>query len=104
MSLKEAPSMDVAGMQLSLHVGPATTGAEALPKAVAWLWYPLPNRAALSGLTERGSTYPGRDLMHQGGGIPRGGPTLSEEKGEGGRSLWKGDKGVSAFNVNKLTN
>ena len=53
-------------MQLSLHVGPLTTGAEALPKAVPSVWYLFPNRATLSGLGERRCTYPSRDLMSHG--------------------------------------
>ena len=38
----------IADVQLSPHVGPLTTGAGAVPKAVAHLWTPFPNWAALS--------------------------------------------------------
>jgi hypothetical protein len=38
--------------------------SKALPKDVAWLWYPFPTWAALS-------NYSGRDLMSQGVGICR---------------------------------
>lgn len=47
------PSTYAANVQLNLHVGLPIRGAEPLPKAVAWLWYQLPNRAALSGLNGR---------------------------------------------------
>jgi hypothetical protein len=66
---KEHPQMAetfityVADVQLSLHVCPPTTGVRAVPKAAACLWYPFPNRAALSGLSERGCTQLCRDFM-----------------------------------------
>jgi hypothetical protein len=37
-------------MQFSLHVGLSTTGLEALPKTIAWVWYPFLKMAAMSGL------------------------------------------------------
>ena len=55
----EAPGPYVADIQLSLHVGPPTIWEE----VVAWLWYQFPNRAALSGFSERECTYPGKDLI-----------------------------------------
>ena len=36
------PCTYVADMQLCLHVGPPTTGSQAVPKAVACLWIPFP--------------------------------------------------------------
>ena len=46
MGWKEAPGTYIANMQLSLHVVLQTNGADAFLKAVAWLWYHFPNRAA----------------------------------------------------------
>jgi hypothetical protein len=58
----------------SIFIGSPTTGV--VLKAVACLRNPLPNRAVLPGL---------RDLTFQGGRIPSGESTLSEEKESGKR-------------------
>jgi hypothetical protein len=42
MGLNEVPDLYVSDVQLSLHVGPPTTGVGAVPKAVIWLGYPVP--------------------------------------------------------------
>jgi hypothetical protein len=54
--------------------------------------YLFPNKAASSGLSGRGYTYSGRDLMCYEGGISRGVPTLSERKGKGGGNIWDVNK------------
>jgi hypothetical protein len=40
-------------MQLSFFLGLPKAVEEALPKAVALLWYPFPKRAAFSGFSEK---------------------------------------------------
>jgi hypothetical protein len=57
--------------------GTSSTGAEFLH--IAGLWYAIPKKVALSGLSRRGCTYSGKDLMYQTSGIP-GGFTLFEKK------------------------
>lgn len=42
--------------QVGLHVGPLTTGAEAVSDSVAFLQIPFPNWASLSGFRRRGCT------------------------------------------------
>ena len=86
--LSEAPSAFIVDMQLSLHepLPCPTMEEEALPKAVAWMWYLSPNRAALSDLKEKGSIYRLRDVMCQDWGDAQEQPILSEEKGKG----WEG--------------
>jgi hypothetical protein len=106
--LERGPGPYVADTHLSLHVGPPTTGAEVLPKFHSLTV--VSQRASLSGLSKKGCTYPGRDLMRQGGGIPRGVQCLRGE-GEGG---WREclcvcvgggtDQETAVFNVNKLIN
>jgi hypothetical protein len=60
--LEQAPGTYVEDVQLSLHVDPSTTWTEGLPKAISWLWYSSPNRAALSGLDEIGCALPWQRL------------------------------------------
>ena len=76
-----------------------TTGAGAIPIAVAYLWNMFLTRTVLSGLSGRGCASPCRDLMYQGCGIPGWEDYLlrgKEEEGwreglcEGG--LWEGER------------
>jgi hypothetical protein len=53
------------------------------------VWYPFPNRTALSSLSIRGYNYSGRDFMHQDWGYPWGSTFSKEQVIEDGR--WRKD-------------
>lgn len=74
----------VADVQLDPHVGSPTTGAGAVPKAIACLWDTFPNQAALSGLEERTCPALQRLDVSCSGDTGGEGAILSEEKRSGG--------------------
>ena len=96
----------VPDVYLGLHVGPQKLEWGLSLKLLPVCGSPSSNLVALYGLSERGCTYPCRDLicvwgMQVGGGEVSGGSTHSEEKrkGNGGRDwvkggLWRGYKEI----------
>jgi len=90
----------VADVQPGLHVGPEQLEQRLSPELLSLHRVCPSSWAALSGLNGRGCVYPHRGLKYQGGGIPKGNPTLSEEKRRGMRKgLWGDEEGDSGWDT-----